>query len=91
VKNLKIKPENYDEWQITCQLCEYEWEVYTKKQIKNLVCPRCGYMQCSIIKEDSGVVKKRGKIIGFVEYDPIKEECGAVYDVDEDGNMHKRK
>lgn len=87
---MKIKSNGEDEWLITCQHCDYQWYVYSEKETKNLECPRCGYNRCSILKEDPELVKKRGRIIGYVEYDPIKDEFGDCYDVDEEGNMHKK-
>jgi hypothetical protein len=36
-------------------------------------------------------VKKRGPMIGFVDYDPIKGEYGNFYDLDGDGTVWKRE
>jgi len=87
---MKIKSNVEDEWLITGQLCEYQWPEYSKEETKNLECPRCGCNRCSVLKEDPELVKKRGRIIAFVEYDPIKDEIGDCYDVDEDGTIHEK-
>jgi len=86
----KIKNE-YDEWVITCNLCEFEWEVHYEEESLNPECLRCGCKKCKVIKEDPEIVKKRGRVIGCVEYDPIKDEFGDVFDRGEDDKFHKRK
>lgn len=86
-----MKKEECDVWLITCKLCNWEWEAYSKKIAENPECPKCGYKKCNVKKVDPALVRKQGEIIGFVEYDPIRDEVGNVWDKAEDGKFRKRE
>ena len=84
-----MEKRKYDNWMIKCKLCDFEWETSYRKVAENPECPRCGYKICQVKKIDPEIIKKRGKIIGFVEYDPIKDEFGDVWNIEKDGKYHK--
>ena len=86
-KKANVKEKTYDEWLITCELCDYQWEVNFKEETVEPECPRCGFEKCSIFKIDPEIVKRRGEIIGFVECDPITGKFGYCYEKTKDGEF----
>ncbi len=68
----------YAAWIITCNKCGWEWETVSKNMIKEPRCYHCGSTSCSVRQTQVKPIKKAGKIITDIAYDPHKHAGGEI-------------
>ena len=70
----------YDTWSITCKLCDWQWETCSRIMAHNPKCNQCGSTDCIVEENEIITVKKQGKIITEVGYDPTRDDFGEIND-----------
>ena len=61
----------YDTWSITCKLCDWQWETCSQIMAQKPKCKICGSTDCIVEKNDLITIKKQGKIITDIGFDPM--------------------
>ena len=68
----------YDTWSITCKLCEWQWETRSQVIAQNPICKICGSIDCVVEKNEFVTIKKHGKIITEIGFDPLHDASGKL-------------
>ena len=68
----------YDTWSITCKLCDWQWETRSHVIAQNPKCKICGSIDCIVEKSEFVTIKKHGKIITEIGFDPRHDASGEL-------------
>jgi len=68
----------YDTWSITCKLCEWQWETRSHVIAQNPKCKICGSIDCDVENTEFVTIKKHGKIITEIGFDPMHDASGEL-------------
>ena len=72
------KMGKFDTWTITCNLCEWSWETCSTIMAKNPKCPKCNSIKCKVEKNEFVTIKKQGKIIDELGFQPNIDIFGKI-------------
>ena len=68
----------YDTWSITCKLCDWQWETCSRVMAQNPKCRICGSADCIVEKSELITIKKQGKTITEIGYEPLHDDIGII-------------
>lgn len=68
----------FENWSIKCNLCDWQWETYSKVIAQKPKCPNCGSLSCTVEKNELITIKKEGKIIDEIILNKKDIEIGEI-------------